>query len=272
MPVTATDSREAASSEPRILVVDDEEHAASTTARMLEDRGLECEWVTSGIDALSRISNDSGEYDGVVSDFVMRQPDGLELLKSVRRIAPRLPFVLYTGRGSEKIASEAIKEGVTDYLQKGGIETYDLLENCLRNAIRQARIREDLEETRARFEALMQITDSAVITIDSSRTIRYVNDAIETQFGYEPQALQGGSLDDLVPADYRASFTEGVARYFDRDERVLDWADLSYPVLDASGERVGAAIQLGSHRTENGHLVTAVIERTEDGQVEPDAD
>lgn len=263
MSTTIEHHGDSAADRPHILVVDDEEHVASTTARMLEDRGLSAEYVTSGIDALSRISNDPDAVDGVVSDFVMRRPDGLELLKSVRRIAPRLPFVLYTGRGSENIASEAIKAGVTDYIQKGGTETYDLLENSLRNAIRQARIREELEETRARFEALMQITDSVVLTIDKSRTIRYANDAIQTQFGYEPRALQGRPLDDLVPDDHLESFTTGVTRYFDHGERDLDWNDITYPVIDADGDRVDVTIQLGSHRTENDHLVTAVIDRVD---------
>lgn len=261
MPVTANGSGESATDSPHILVVDDEEHVASTTARMLEDRGLGAEYVTSGIDALSRISNDPEAVDGVVSDFVMRRPDGLELLKSVRRIAPRLPFVLYTGRGSENIASEAIKAGVTDYIQKGGTETYDLLENSLRNAIRQADIRDELEETRARFEALMQITDSAVLTIDQSRTIRYANDAVETQFGHEPQTIQGTRLDGLIPEDHREAFKTGVTQYFERGERVLDWDDVSFPILDAAGERVDATIELGSHRTEDDHLITAVVER-----------
>jgi DNA-binding NtrC family response regulator len=44
--------------------------------------------------------------------------DGLEFLASVREEYPDLPFILFTGKGSEEIASEAISRGVTDYLQK----------------------------------------------------------------------------------------------------------------------------------------------------------
>lgn len=269
LPVTEEHAAIGANDRYHILVVDDEEHVASTTARMLEDRGFDVEWVSNGIEALSYVSNNPDDVDGVVSDFVMRRPDGLELLKSVRRIQPRLPFVLYTGRGSETIASEAIKAGVTDYIQKGGTETYDLLENTLRNAIRQARIHEELEETRARFEALMQITDAAVVTIDESRAIRYANDGVQTHFGYEPRDLRGTALEELVPDENRAAFEAGVTRYFERGDPMLDWDDIEFPLLDADGTRVQVSISLGSHATEDDHLVTAVLEPVEDDDGTP---
>lgn len=46
--------------------------------------------------------------------------DGLDVLERVRGEYPDLPFILFTGKGSEEIASDAISKGVTDYLQKGG--------------------------------------------------------------------------------------------------------------------------------------------------------
>ena len=57
--------------------------------------------------------------DCLVSDSDMPDRDGLELLDAVRDVAPELPVILFTGKGSEEIASEAISRGVTDYLQRG---------------------------------------------------------------------------------------------------------------------------------------------------------
>ncbi len=52
--------------------------------------------------------------------------DGIEFLEAVREGHRDLPFILYTGKGSEEVASDAISAGVTDYLQKGsGTDQYN---------------------------------------------------------------------------------------------------------------------------------------------------
>ncbi|MFB6149445.1 MAG: PAS domain S-box protein, partial [Halobacteriales archaeon] len=63
-----------------------------------------------------------------------------------------LPFLLFTGKGSEEVASDAITAGATDYLQKGsGTEQYELLANRVVNAVDQYRSKRraaDLERVR----------------------------------------------------------------------------------------------------------------------------
>jgi len=44
--------------------------------------------------------------------------NGLEFLEVVRADDPNLPFILFTGKGSEAVASDAFSAGATDYLQK----------------------------------------------------------------------------------------------------------------------------------------------------------
>jgi DNA-binding NtrC family response regulator len=61
---------------------------------------------------------ESGGVDCPVLDYDMPAVDGIELLAAVRVERPALPFVLFTGKGSEEIASGAISAGVTDYLQQ----------------------------------------------------------------------------------------------------------------------------------------------------------
>jgi PAS domain S-box-containing protein len=58
----------------------------------------------------------------------MPRVNGLELLKFVRARTPDLPFVIFAGRGSEAVASEAISAGVTDYFPKHtGSQQYECL-------------------------------------------------------------------------------------------------------------------------------------------------
>ena len=141
----------------RVLHVDDDPGLAELVATFLEREDDRIEVRTehdaeAGLDAL-----EDATVDCVVSDYDMPGRDGIEFLRAVREEYPELPFVLFTGKGSEEIASEAISAGVTDYLQKrGGTEQYTLLANRIRNAVDATRAHELLAERTRRLETLIE--------------------------------------------------------------------------------------------------------------------
>jgi len=124
----------------RVLHVDDEPDVSELTAEFIErdDERFRVDTATSASDGINRLARN--EYDCIVSDFDMPGQDGIEFLRTVREDHPDLPFILYTGKGSEEVASEAISAGVTDYLQKGiGKSQYEVLSNRITNAVQQVR-------------------------------------------------------------------------------------------------------------------------------------
>ncbi len=102
----------------RVLCVDDEPGLADLTALFLErfDEQFSTETATSAQEGLAFL--EQNDVDCIVSDHDMPGMDGLEFLQAVRATNPDLPFILFTGRGSEDIASDAISAGVSDYMQK----------------------------------------------------------------------------------------------------------------------------------------------------------
>jgi PAS domain S-box-containing protein len=141
-----------------VLHVDDESNVTDLTATFLEreDDRFAVETATTADKGLERI--DDRQPDCIVSDYNMPGMNGLEFLEAVRERYPDLPFILFTGKGSEAIASDAISAGVTDYLQKGaGTERYELLANRIRNAVRARHEAQRVD----RQQQLMRLTEFA---------------------------------------------------------------------------------------------------------------
>jgi len=123
----------------RVLHVDDDADFAAVASEFLEREAdsIVVETARSAGAGLERLDDD---IDCVVSDYEMPGRDGIEFLEAVRGDGDELPFILFTGKGSEEIASRAISAGVTDYLQKRHTaDQYTLLANRIENAVERAR-------------------------------------------------------------------------------------------------------------------------------------
>ncbi|AUX10097.1 multi-sensor signal transduction histidine kinase [Halalkaliarchaeum desulfuricum] len=123
-----------------VLYVDDGGDIAETSASNLERKDERLSVLTESTvdDALDTLSNE--RVDCIVSAYEMPTQDGIEFLESVRGTYPDLPFILYTDNGSEEVASEAISNGVTDYLPKDSrTDHQSKLADRIRDAVTAAR-------------------------------------------------------------------------------------------------------------------------------------
>jgi DNA-binding NtrC family response regulator len=108
----------------RVLVVDDEPAVRFALEEALAAPALVISSAASAAEALPL----AGEADVVVTDLVMPGEDGLALAAKLRELDPELPVILLTARGSERIAVQAMKAGVHDYLTKPfGVEELRLV-------------------------------------------------------------------------------------------------------------------------------------------------
>jgi len=97
--------------------------------------------------------------DCVVAGYDLPEGTGVELLRDVRDRDPAIPFVLATASGSERVASEAVAAGVTDYVPLEPRETNgETLRSRVRAAIERGQSRDgrrDRERDRRRLETLI---------------------------------------------------------------------------------------------------------------------
>ena len=220
----------------RVLHVDDDPDFVALAATFLEraDEQFVVETATSVDEGLDRIAET--DVDCVVSDYEMPDRDGIEFLEAVREDHDTLPFILFTGKGSESVASEAISAGVTDYLRKRtGAEQYDLLANRIENAVDATRSRRLLTERTRRLETLISNLPGMVYRCrnESGWPMESVAGEVERLTGYTDERLEGGDVswgEDVLHPEDRETMWDAVQDGLD------DGAfEVTYRIVTADG-------------------------------------
>jgi PAS domain S-box-containing protein len=182
-----------------VLLVDDNPELADLTATYLEreDEQFDVTTVATASEALDRLSEST--CDCIVSDYEMPGQNGIEFLTAVREAYADLPFILYTGKGSETVASDAISSGVTDYLQKeSGTSQYTVLANRIRNVVEQYRSAAALKNSKKRLSLLIEQSPIGVLEYNEDFEIVRLNEKGESILGYSEEELLGDTWERLV--------------------------------------------------------------------------
>ena len=126
----------------KILHVDDEENQLEFTKIFLEqfEDDVIVDSVKDPEEALKKQEEEN--YDCIVSDYKMMSMNGIELAQKVREKSD-IPFILYTGQGSEDVAETAFSAGVDDYLRKEAEPThYQVLAKRIKHTVEKHRTEE----------------------------------------------------------------------------------------------------------------------------------
>jgi len=251
----------------RVLHVDDDLDLADLAAATLErdHDHIEVTTAASARDGLDVLAERSDAVDCVVSDYDMREMDGLDFLDAVRADYPDLPFILFTGTGSEEIASEAISAGVTDYLQKGGTEVYPVLANRIENAVEQYRARREADRTRRWYRSLFDHSHDIILVLDEDGTVKYYSPALERVLGYGGGNSPSTNVYDYVHPEDRERVLDHFGALLRAPDQTVTDIEFRVEHADGSWRWLEAA---GSNETDtilDGYLVTLrdVTERKE---------
>lgn len=223
----------------RLLHVDDESSFLELTAEFLshEDDRFEVVTETSPSDGLARL--DAESFDCVVSDYQMPETTGIEFLEAVRESYPSLPFILFTGEGSETVASEAISTGATDYLQKQtGTEQYQLLANRVLNAVESYQTQRELEQ----YQLLVETVGDPMYILDADGTVTLANEALAEMLGCDRETAIGMHASDfLTDGGYRSA-----SQRLDeiRADPSADWSTYEVDVVTTDGREIPTEINV----------------------------
>jgi len=220
-----------------VLHVDDDPDLGDLVAIHLERVQSDISVCTerNAADGLDRLSE--GDFDCVVSDHDMAGMDGLEFLKVVREEYAELPFILFTGKGSEEIASDAISAGVTEYLQKGvGTEQYTVLANRIERAVGEKRAKTALEESERMLSTLLSNLPGMVYRArnEPDWPMEFVSDGAAELVGYSSEAIERGEVSwgNLIKDEESERLWKTVQTCIAAEEPF----EVSYQVETADGE------------------------------------
>jgi Response regulator containing CheY-like receiver, AAA-type ATPase, and DNA-binding domains len=147
-----------------VLLVDDDADFVALASTLLEaesDR-IETTTETRPTDALDRVNLDT--IDCIVSDYRMPEMNGIEFLETIRDTRPELPFILFTGKGDEAVAKQAVSADVSDYIMKdGSAEQYAISATRIENLVDQYHTRQR-SHRRQQIDALRQRALETVLT------------------------------------------------------------------------------------------------------------
>lgn len=170
----------------RVLQVDDEPAILELTKILLGRGGnIRVDTAPSPVHALEMARVE--RYDAIVSDYLMPGMNGIEFLKRIRASGDRTPFILFTGKGREETAIEALNSGASFYLRKGSDPRIQFAE--LRFMIEEAVRRHRREELLRAMEHTLERAPDEIFWLSGSERFLYANETASRNLGYSREEL-----------------------------------------------------------------------------------
>ncbi len=241
--------------DPLVLVVDDEVELCRRVARLLERGGYRTLVAFTAGEALAQLEDHP--VDVVVSDIMLPDMNGLDLLEHLRHRPCPIAVVMMTGVDDTATASRAQELGAYGYLTK----PFD--RNALLISVSGARQRlaleaenanyrsylegaleertEELESSKRIAAALINRTSDALLVIDVDLRLTYGSKVVQHMFGYDDQAILGEEITQFIHPDDQAGVIDAQARAAETDspqtvEVRLLRSDTTWTWCEAVGE------------------------------------
>ncbi|GFO57078.1 diguanylate cyclase response regulator [Geomonas sp. Red276] len=162
----------------RVLIVEDDSFFREVYTDLLKEEGYHVETASSGEEALDLIAK--RVYHLVVTDLVMSDVSGLDILSAVKRHDPSVSVIMVTGHANVETAIYALKNGATDYLVKP--INHDEFRHIVAHCMRQRRLLDENEELRGLVN-LFQVSQTIANCLELERIYPLLVDALSKEVG-----------------------------------------------------------------------------------------
>jgi two-component system response regulator HydG len=126
---------------PRVLIIEDDPDGRASVIEAVEDGGMATTAAATGQDGIDAFK--AGDFDVVLSDLVLPDIDGIDVLTRLLTIRPGIPVMIMTAYGSVESSVKALKSGAYDYITKP--LDLDDIQTKLRRAIEASQLRRQVD-------------------------------------------------------------------------------------------------------------------------------
>jgi signal transduction histidine kinase len=176
--------------EKSILLVDDEEGIRKVLSILLADMGYRVHTAASGVEALQIFEDIRPAI--VLTDIKMPEMDGLELLRTLKRVSPDTEVIMITGHGDMDLAIKSVKYEATDFVTKPIND--EVLEIALKRAQERITMRRQLNDYTHNLERLVREKTKKLVEAERlaaiGQTVAGLSHAIKNIAG----GLKGGTF------------------------------------------------------------------------------
>jgi len=208
--------------EIKVLHVDDEPDFLLITKHNLEKKyaNFSIDTATSAEEGITLLNG--GKYDVVVSDYQMPGMNGLEFLQNLRASGDKIPFIMFTGRGREEVAIEALNKGANHYLQKGGDITslYKTLAHVIIELADRKRAEEKVVEIEKEHQIILDALPLNIFHINRDNKFVHVNEVLAERYGLKPKDFKDKTSRDFFP-DVGEAYIESDKAVFESGTRQI---------------------------------------------------
>ena len=153
-------------SKARVLIVEDDPDGCRSVREAVEDMGMEAVATVTGEDGVRAFRE--GAFDVVLTDLVLPDINGVEVLARIRQADDQVPVLIMTAYGSVPSAVSALKAGAYDYVTKP--LDLDDLQSRIARAAETRRLRTEVRELHRTLKGKYGI-DSMVAVSEAMREI-----------------------------------------------------------------------------------------------------
>ncbi|MBF0145173.1 MAG: sigma-54-dependent Fis family transcriptional regulator [Magnetococcales bacterium] len=232
----------------KILCVDDDPGTLHLFSVVLGESGYEVEKAESMASASDLLAKHA--FDLVVSDIMLGDATGLDLVRRLRQTDGTAYVILVTGNPTLETAQEALHQGVFDYIPKP--VSPNTLRERVRRALEHKALRDERNAIQQNLQAIFRSVQEAIISVDAQYTIREINDAALRICGLS-SILIGQSFLQIIPCE---PLRELVKRVFS-ERRPVERAELT--CQNAQGRHQIIHVSVSPLRDDGGQFMGAVV-------------
>jgi PAS domain S-box-containing protein len=238
-----------------VLMVEDSEDDATLMLEELRSKGYEPVHERVQTFEAMTLALERGEWDVVISDYVMPKFSGPDAVKLLRGKKLDTPFIAVSGIYGEEAAVDMMKAGANDYITKTNLSRLAPAIEREMEAVKSRAARARAEADNKYLAAIVESSDDAIYGKNLDSIIVSWNPAAERIYGYRAEEIIGHSIALLFPLDRRDELLDIMARirrgelvaFYEterirKDGKTIPVSMTISPIKDGEGKIIGASV------------------------------